>query len=342
MKKHKFILSLMLLFIIFLLFGCSPKNIDPISKEDTVIGTLCSVKIFDKQDRSILDKCFKKLEDLEDTLSINKTGTTIDDVNANAGIKPVKVTKEIIDLVEYSFKYSEISGGTFDISIGPLVKKWHIGFDDERKPSNEEIEDAKSKINYKDIIINKDDSTIFLKNKGMILDFGGIAKGYAADCLNTILDENGVKSAIIDLGGNIFAKGKKLDGSEWTVGIQDPDEIRGDSIGKVLVQNKSLVTSGIYEKYFIKDGIYYHHLLNPFTGFPENNDVLSITVISDLSVEGECLTKTLYFMGKDKGLKYVESRKDIDCIYVMKNHDVYISLGLQNNFTIINSKYKLK
>ncbi|MCL2323725.1 MAG: FAD:protein FMN transferase [Oscillospiraceae bacterium] len=344
MRKIKVLLSVILLFVNFLLFSCTPipQNIEPISEEGTVLGTLCSVKIYDKRDTSILDLCFSKLVELENTLSINKTGTLIDEVNANSGIKPVKVSKEIIDLVEYTFKYSDLSGGLFDISIGTLVKKWHIGFDDERVPSPEEIEEAKSTINYKDIIINKDDSTIFLKDKGMMLDFGSIAKGYAADCLNTILTENGVKSAIIDLGGNLFMKGKKVDGSQWIVGIQDPDETRGDYIGTVKADNKSFVTSGIYEKYFIQDGVYYHHLLNPFTGYPENNDILSVSVISDISLEGECLTKTLYFLGKDKGLEYVESRKDIQAIYILKNYNVYISSGLKNNFILTNSKYTLK
>jgi len=328
------------LFIIFLLYSCT--NINPISKESLVIGTLCCVKIYDKRDASILDECFKKLEELENTLSINKSNTKIDEVNANAGIKPVKVSREIIDLVEYSLKYSELSDGLFDISVGPLVEKWHIGFEDEKVPSPEEIEEAKSKINYKDIIINHDESTIFLKNTGMMLDFGAVAKGYAADCLCKILDENGVKSAIIDLGGNIFVKGKKLDGSKWLVGIQDPDEFRGDSLGTIEIENKSLVTSGIYERYFEQDGIKYHHILNPFTGYPETNDLLSVTVISNFSLEGDLLSTTLFLMGREKGLKYAESRDDIEVIYVTKNYDVFISSGLKDIFTIINSKYKLK
>lgn len=336
--------KIIILFLLSIfLFSCSHQSsASYISKENIVIGTLCSVKIYDNQNRAILEECFNKLEELENTLSINKANTTIDEVNANAGVKPVKVSKEILDLVEYSFKYSEISGGLFDISIGPLVKLWHIGFDDEQVPSSKEIEAAKSKINYKDIIIDHNESTIYLKNKGMMLDFGAIAKGYAADSLNKILDENNVKSAIIDLGGNIFAKGKKLDDSNWLVGVQDPDEYRGDSLGNIEIENKSLVTSGIYEKYIEGDGAKYHHILNPFTGYPEENELLSVTVISDLSIDGDALSTTLFLMGKEKGLEYAESRDDIDVIYVMKNYDVFLSSGVKDIFTIANSKYKLK
>ena len=149
-------------------------------------------------------------------------------------------------------EYSKLSNGLFDISVGPIVKLWSIGLPEAKVPTQEEIHERLPLIGYNDIELNDTDRTIYLKRKGMIIDLGGIAKGYTADVISDILTEEGVNSAIINLGGNIFAHGKKPNGDEWKIGIQDPFSERGGIIGTLVTSNKSIVTSGIYERYIEK------------------------------------------------------------------------------------------
>ncbi|MGN0026663.1 MAG: FAD:protein FMN transferase, partial [Clostridium sp.] len=282
-----------------------------------------------------------KVKELESTLSINENGTLVDKINEEAGINPVKVDEDTYTVVKKGIEYSKLSNGLFDISVGPIVKLWNIGLPEAKVPTQEEIHERLPLIGYNDIELNDTDKTIYLKRKGMIIDLGGIAKGYTADVISDILTEEGVNSAIINLGGNIFAHGKKPNGDEWKIGIQDPFSERGGIIGTLITSNKSVVTSGIYERYIEKDGVKYHHILSPKTGYPYDNEVAGITIVSDKSTDGDALSTSVFAMGVEEGMKFVNSIDGIDAIFITKDNKVYITDGIRNVFTLSNSDFTL-
>lgn len=352
MKFYKKV-SLILVFILGTLMfaGCNKEpepnttnnsSSEPLSKTELVIGTVCTIKIYDKKDSAILDEAFAKLSQLEDILSINKENTELDEVNENAGIKPIKVSADTMTVVKEGLEFSKLSKGALDITVGPLVKLWGIGTDNHRLPSEEEINEAKALVNYENVEIDENNNTIYLKEKGMIIDLGAIAKGYAADEVVKILKANGVSSAIVDLGGNIFTVGEKIDGSPWKVGVQNPEEARNDTIGFVSVKNKSIVTSGVYERYFTENGKNYHHILNPETGYPYENDILGVSIISDISIDGDSLSTTLFALGVEEGLKLINSLDGVDAIFITKDHSLYLSEHFKDTFTLTNNDFKIK
>lgn len=326
------------------LFSCSKniKETPPLNRSEVLMGTVVSVTLYDNKEDEILDTIFNKVKELESILSINTTGTLIDEINNSAGIKPVKVDDATYKIIEEGIQYSNLSNGLFDITIGPLVKLWNIGLPQAIVPSKNEIDSKLPLINYNNIVLNNSEKTVYLKNPGMMIDLGGIAKGYTADLISKILWDNNVNSAVIDLGGNIYTHGKKITGEDWRVGIQNPFSDRGDIIGSISTSNKSIVTSGIYERFIEKDGVKYHHILSPKTGYPYDNDLAGITIISDKSIDGDALSTSVFAMGLSDGLNFIESLENIEAIFVTKDKKVYISSGLKNNFNITNSEFSLE
>lgn len=338
------VFSLLLIFSLTILIGCSNNNkvVEPLEESELLMGTVVSVSLYDKQDQAILDKVFAKVKELESILSINEAGTLVDKINEEAGINPVKVDDDTYTIIKKGIEYSELSNGLFDITVGPIVKLWSIGLPEAKVPTQAEIDEKLPLIGYNDIELNDEDKTVYLKRKGMIIDLGGIAKGYTADVISNILTEEGVKSAIIDLGGNIFAHGKKVNGDDWRIGIQDPYSDRGDKVGVITVSNKSVVTSGIYERYIEKDGVKYHHILSPLTGYPYENEIAGITIVSDKSVDGDALSTSVFAMGVEEGMNFVNSIDGIDAIFVTKDNKVYITNGLKDNFSLTNESFTLE
>ena len=306
------------------------------------MGTVVKITLYDSNDSAILDKAFDRVAEIESLVSINEAGTELDKVNDFAGISPVEVTSTTYEIVEKGLEYSKLSNGDFDITIGPLVKLWNIGLDDAKVPTQEEIDSVLPLIDYNLLELNEENHTIFLKNKGMMIDLGSIAKGYAADEISRILTENNVNSAIIDLGGNIYAHGIKPSGQDWNIGIQNPFSTRGDIIGVLKVKNKTVVTSGIYERYIEKDGVKYHHLLNPNTGYPFENNIAGVSIITDKSIDADALSTTVFAKGLEEGLKFVETLPNVDAIFITKDNKVYITNGIRDSFTLENEDFTLE
>ena len=333
----------LLIFSLVILAGCSKDNkvTTPLSRSEVLMGTVVEVSLYDSNDEKILDGVFEKVKDLENTLSINENGTLVDEINEKAGIEPVKVDDDTYNIVKKGIEYAKLSNGLFDISVGPIVKLWNIGLPEAKVPTQEEINEKLPLIGYIDIELNENDKTIFLKRPGMMIDLGGIAKGYTADVISNILTEEGVKSAIINLGGNVFAHGKKPNGSDWKIGIQNPFSDRGDIIGTISTNNKSIVTSGIYERFYEENGVKYHHILSPKTGYPYDNEIAGITIISDKSADGDALSTSVFAMGVEDGMKFVNSIDGIDAIFVTKDNKVYITDGIRSIFNLTNSDFTL-
>jgi thiamine biosynthesis lipoprotein len=319
------------------------------SRYDFVLGTVCNITLYNDGKAKIYDECFARLHQIEDLMSVNKTGTEMDAVNAAAGIRPVEVGDDIIKCLRAALHFAELSGGVFDPTVGPLVKIWDIGGDNPRVPSQAEIDNALSLINYKDIVIDQEAKTVYLKQAGMAIDLGAIAKGYAADCLEEILVRHRVKQAIVDLGGNVLIYGEKADKKPWRIGVQDPRREsgaeRGDYLGIVEVNGEpkkqmTLVTSGVYERYFEKDGKHYHHILSTKDGYPIENGLMSVSIITDSSTNADALSTTCFALGYDKAKELIESMPGVGAVFVYKDK----TLRVLNcpHFILTNEEYSIE
>ncbi|WP_425446466.1 FAD:protein FMN transferase [Dethiothermospora halolimnae] len=342
-KKIKYIsLFIMIILSVNILYGCNTSNNKntPISKTNFYLDTVITIKLYDNVDDTIFNKVFDRIEEIENKMTINKNTSEVIDINSNSGENFVKVSRDTFNVIEKSLYYSELSKGYFDITVGPIVKLWNIGSDDARVPTKDEIKATLPKVDYKKILINKDTKEVMLKDKGMVIDLGGIAKGYVADEVKNLLVDNGVEHGIINLGGNVYTLGTKVDGSKWKIGIQNPLETRGAYIGTVSVSNKSIVTSGIYERFFEKDGKRYHHILSPFTGYPVNNNLSGVSIISDKSIDGDALSTSIFSIGLKEGKKIIENLDGVDAIFITKDKKISITSGLKDNFELVNNSFE--
>ncbi len=343
----KFGLSLILSSLIGVIYltGCNqatPTTVEPLSRTEFVLGTVAKISLYDHQSEEILDLAANRLHELEDTLSINKTGTLIDEINNQAGIAPVQVDEDTFKVIERGLAYSELTDGAFDITVGPIVKLWNIGFPEARIPSPEEIKATLPLVGFDKATLNAADSTVYLKEKGMQLDLGGIGKGYAADEIADLLRSQGVQHALIDLGGNLYTLGTKVDGSLWNIGVQDPFNPRGKIIGRLTTADHSIVTSGIYERYIEDEaGHKYHHILDPKTGYPYENEIAGVTIISKSSTDGDALSTSVFALGIEKGLEFIESQPDVEAIFITTDYKIYITEGLKDIFTLTNDAFTL-
>lgn len=311
-------------------------KIKPVQTE-YVMGTFCSVNLFEKETPALHKEIFDRLRNLEDILSANKENTNIFHINEQAGIAPVIARKETLEILSLALYFSEKTNGAFDPTVGPLVKIWGIGTNEAVVPSFEKIQTALSLVDYKKVIISG--NTVFLADKGMKLDLGAIAKGYAADEVVKILEKHKIKRAIIDLGGNVYAVGKKSRTKPWSIGIRDPEVESGKPILSVAIENKSVVTSGIYQRNFIENGKLYHHILDTATGFPAENDLLSVTIISSSSIQADALSTSAFLLGTEKGLKFIENTENTEALFITKNKDVFVTKGLKGKLNILNDQF---
>lgn len=314
---------------------------EPYEKTEFLMGTYVTVRVYDEGKEAVLEEAFDRVEALADKITVNEPGSEIDKVNAAAGAEAVQLSEDIYPLVRSAWEYSEASGGDFDLSIGPITELWHIGFDDARKPEQSEIDAALTLVDHERVVLDDEAQTVRLEGAGMRLDLGAIAKGYITDEVKELLVEEGVTTAIIDLGGNVYVLGGSplREGEAWNVGIQDPLAARGETIGKTKQKDRSIVTSGIYERYIEVDGVSYHHLMDPETGYPFDNDIAGVSIISDKSIDGDALSTLVFGLGMEAGLAYVNGRDDIEAVFVTKDMKVYVSDGLMDNFELTNADY---
>jgi thiamine biosynthesis lipoprotein len=309
------------------------------------MGTICSVNLYNRGTPALYQAVFARLRELEGILSANREGTDLDGVNRNAGIGPVPVRGELIEVLSAAADYAGRSGGSFDPTIGPLVKLWGIGGEAPRVPEEGEIRNALALVNWRDLLIDRAAGTVWLKRPGMALDAGAIAKGYAADEVVRLLREADVPGAVIDLGGNIFAYGSKTGGGSkdgpWRIGIQDPLSDRGAYIGILEVRNKSVVTSGVYERTFEAGGKSYHHILSVQDGYPIHNGILSVTVIADRSLDADALSTAAFTLGYDRGRALVESVSGAEALFVFDDKSIRGTGGALELFTLADKNYRI-
>lgn len=262
------------------------------------LGTSITLQIFGTTDDTVINESFDLIDHYEDLLTVNRDHSEVMEINHAAGEHPVQVSSAVYDLVKLAVKESRENFG-FNALIGPLVKLWSIGFKDAHVPSDDQIKRKMKLINPEKVVFDDLNQTAFLEERGMELDLGGIAKGWIADRIRDFWRAYGVHAGIINLGGNILLVGDspKRSNGQWSVGIQDPKELRGNNISSVMVSECSAVTSGTYERYLVVDGHKYHHLIDPRTGYPVETDLAGITTFTKNSVQAEIECKRLFFAG---------------------------------------------
>ncbi len=328
-----------------LLSGCtgntnsSGQTVTPVSETFFIFDTVVTIKIYDKRATT---KNFQELEalmkDIDSKINRSNENSEIYAVNANAGIAPVQVSQETFDLVKIAVDYAQQTGGLLDPSIGPLVSLWNIGHEGAHVPPAADIEAAQKLVDYHKIELNEDSLEIYLQDKGMDIDLGSYGKGFAADLIYDYLQAQGFESAIIDLGGNVFAMGNKPGGREWNVGIQHPDQKRGIDIGTLKVTDKSMVTAGIYERFFVENGKTYMHILDPRTGYPVDNNISSVTIIADSSTAADTMDTSLLIMGIEDGLKFAKEN-NTEALFITKDKKLYATPGFKEMLNKTNDEY---
>lgn len=262
------------------------------------LGTKIVLTVYGDEYFPLLSQAVKLIDGYEDRLTVNRPVSEVMAVNQAAGRIPKLVSPTTYDLIKLAVHYSRENFG-FNALIGPLVKLWKIGFAGANVPSDRAIKERLQLIDPYQVLLDDDHRTVYLERPGMELDLGGIAKGYIADRIRDFWQTKGVPAGIINLGGNLVFVGRsprRADG-QWIIGVQDPQLKRGHDLETVRQPAGSAVTSGIYERFLVKDGRRYHHLLDPRTGYPLETDLSSVTVFTDQSVMGEIEAKRLFFNG---------------------------------------------
>jgi len=350
LKENKqYLLYGILGFIFFILTGCGVLNNNentiletPYEETEFLMGTYVSLQVYDEGKEHVLDEAFTRAEELADKITVNEAGSEMDAINEAAGDATVEVSADVFPLIETAYEYSAIPDGGFDLTIGPITDLWRIGFDDAHVPESSEIEEALPLVDYQLVELDSQTNEVFLTEPGMQLDLGAIAKGYIADEITRVFEENDVTTAIMDLGGNVVVMGDSPTREEggFNVGIQDPFAERGSYVGALNLSDQSVVTSGIYERYLEEDGEIYHHLMNPETGYPFDNNLASVTIITEESIDADALSTVVFGFGLEEGLDYVNTMEDTEGIFITRDYEIYTSEGLTDNFSLTTDSYE--
>lgn len=316
--------------------GCSKSNAsnDYVEKESFQMGTVISQRLYGENADSTSEKIIKRLKQLEENLSVNIITSEVSQINSHSGqSKALKVNNDMMNILNTANKFSTLSDGAFDITVGPLVKEWGVFSEHPHVPAEERIKELLKLVDYKSIELDRENKTLRLSVKGQMIDLGAIAKGYAADEAAKICRDNGIKSAYINLGGNVYVVGSKPDKSPWRIGIQNPRAVDGKYIGILNISDRTVVTSGDYERFFMKNGIRYHHIIDPKTGWPSNSDIISSTIVTDSSISADALSTATFVMGFKKSQELLKKLKGVDAIFVTKDKKIYVTKNLKKDFT---------
>lgn len=300
------------------------ENKKPITKSSFKLNTIVTITIYDSNDTSLLDGAIALCDTYEALFSRTLKNSEINQLN-KIGTSKGSLSDSTLELIRIGLEYSKLSNGAFDISVAPLTTLWDFSSASPKVPSKEAIKEAVSHIDYNKISLSE--NQIILADDNMGIDLGAIAKGYIADRIKDYLIEQGVKSAMIDLGGNILLVGSKIDDSDFRIGIQNPFKDRNESLAAMELSDVSIVSSGIYERYFIEDDILYHHILNPKTGYPYETGLLAVTIVSKNSVDGDALSTTAFALGLEEGLKLINSIPDTYAVFITEDYNLHYSDG---------------
>lgn len=317
--------------------GCGGK--EPVSGSEFCLDTSCEITIYDMEGMSedkaagIIDQAFAEIREYENMLSRTVEGSDVYRINHADG-KSTEVSAETLDVIHTGLLMAELSGGKFDITVGALTDLWKFTSDNPSVPEDQEIKKALETVGYENITMKGNE--VGLSDSETRIDLGGVAKGYIADKTGEYMEAQGVTKAIINLGGNITAIGEKEEDTPWTIGIERPYSDRSEIVGSIKVSDKTVVTSGIYERQFVEDGVRYHHVLDPQTGYPAETDLEAVTITAVKGNSGFCdsLSTACLILGKEKAHRLVLKLQDeypqmeIEAAFIDKNDNIAQTDGM--------------
>ena len=340
-----------LLFIIVVLSLSSCARKDKMYKESrTLMDTYCTITVVSpskERAAEAIDKGFVEIKKLELLLNYFSDRSEITAINKAAGIRPVKVSRETLDMMRKTLEISKATRGTFDPTLAPIIKLWDFSKKrlDNSVPDSRVIKDILKLVDYRKIEINNK-SEVFLAKKGMEIDLGGIAKGYAADKAMEAIKAEGIKAALVAVAGDIRGFGSSTTRNAWKVGIQDPRPETGsekpweDIFASLYLEDMAISTSGDYQRFFIKDGKRYHHILDPSTGFPAESDLLSASVIAPEGYIADGLSTAVFALGAEKGMALLKAM-GVEGVLVNSNRKVFITEGIKGKIEILKKEYTI-
>ncbi len=325
-----FLFFILLISIITSIFSGCNKNSPTIHKKSKILmDTIVTITVISdsktKAEKAI-NSAFSELEVLESRLSHYSDDSEVSEINRAAGIKSVSITQSTFELIKRAVEISEVSSGAFEPTIGSIMSLWD--FHKGKQPSDSAIKERISLVNYKKVIFNKTDSSIMLKDKGMLLDLGGIAKGYGADKAVDVLKKNGINAGVVAIAGDVKTFGLKSESRQWKVGIRNPRGDRDKLTGVLRLENLAVSTSGDYERFFISDGKRYHHLLNPRTGYPVS-DFQSVSVVSPEGILADSLSTAVFILGNDQGMALI-NKLNLMAFIVDKDGKIFVTENLRD------------
>lgn len=334
LKKRLIVIGIIVCCI--LIVGCSDQAIinknnpqEPVSEEIFAMDTYMSVTAYGNNAQDAVNEAIAQIQHLETLLSTGNENSEVSLLNQNGGGKLSPETKY---LFEKSLALWQDTAGKFDITIYPIMQAW--GFTNKKYvvPSSDTLSQLLTLVDSSAININEENSTVTFEKEGQKIDFGGIAKGYTSSLIMDIFRKHKVKKGLVNLGGNVQVLGKKSNDELWQVGIQDPDS--SDYLGIYIAEDCAVITSGGYERFFKEDGVTYHHIIDPATGYPANGNLKSVTIVSEDGTLADGLSTSLFIMGKDLALDYWQKHGDDFNVILVDDHGViYVSEALINNFT---------
>lgn len=327
-------------FLIMATFFLPSCNKAPVERSEFLLDTYVQIKIYSGGGEKELEKAFELCEKYENMLSKTIEQSDIYKITSSAP-DFVEVNDETVELLEKAIYYGDLSEGKFDVTIGEVVDLWDFKSDARTLPDKKRIDDIIKYVDYNNIEV--DGNKVRLLETEAKLDLGGIAKGFIGDKIAELLEQEGVTAALINLGGNVITLGEKPDKEKWNVAIHTPFGEAGDNAALLKVGAKSVVSSGVYERYFEHEGHIYHHILDTETGYPVDNDLLSVTIISNKSVDGDALSTIVFGAGVEKGLKIIETLDDVEGVFLTKEKKIYCSEGINKDIEmeILDTDYEL-
>lgn len=338
-KREKPFWFALLLLLQIAIFSCSAEKAKVFRKTTILMDTYVTINVVSPSEtkaEEAIDEAFKEIKRLEGLINFWSKYSELSEINKKAGVSPVKVSSQTLDLIEKALFVSKKTDGGFDPTVGPLIRLW-----DFRKaiiPDDKTIKETMKLVDYRAVVVDKKNSTVFLKKNGMTLDSGGIAKGYAADLAVSVLKKKGIKAGLVSVAGDIKAFGTKPDGKPWVIGIRNPrptdSSADNDILATIELQDMAISTSGDYERYFIKDGKRYHHIINPKTGYPAM-DCQSVTVIAKEGVFTDGFSTGIFVLGPKKGLKLLK-KLGFEGIIIDSSGKVHVTEGLKNRIKWMN------
>ena len=321
-----------------LLTACEKKSVhkDDMQSESTffAMDTYMSVTAYGENAESALNQAEDRVAELEKLWAVTDENSEIYLINHNNG-KSVDISQETADLIEFSLDVSEMTDGALDCTIYPLLTAWGFTTSDYHIPDEEQLNVLLENTGYEKVCLEEQTITV---PKNMQLDLGAVGKGYTGDIITEILKENGITSALLDLGGNIQTIGTKSDGSDWKVGLRSPFD--DNTFATLEVSDCAVITSGGYERYFIgDDGRTYWHIIDPKTGRPANSGLLSVTIVGKEGKLCDALSTALFVMGLDKAKEFWRKHDDFEMVLVTDDAEIYMTEGLEDKF-LLNEIYE--